>query len=62
MITEPSSFRDPSGHLYWHEGNIYRTITDKYIKINYWNTSPWNCPSSIEFICDKHNMEMLKHI
>ena len=32
MITEPSSFRDPSGHLYWHEGNIYRSITDKYIK------------------------------
>ena len=32
MITEPSSFRDPSGQLYWHEGNLYRSITDKYIE------------------------------
>ena len=26
-----SSFRDPSGYLFWHDGKLYRTITDKYI-------------------------------
>ena len=31
MMQEPSSFRDPSGHLFWHEGKLYRTITDTYI-------------------------------
>lgn len=30
-INVPSSFRDPSGHLFWYEGKLYRTVTDKYI-------------------------------
>jgi hypothetical protein len=31
MRNERSSFRDPSGYLFWHEGKLYRTVTDKYI-------------------------------
>jgi len=31
MTNEISSFRDPSGYLFWHDGKLYRTITDKYI-------------------------------
>lgn len=31
MINETSSFRDPSGYLFWLDGKLYRTITDEYI-------------------------------
>lgn len=31
MQQVPSSFRDPSGRLFWQDGNLYRTVTDRYI-------------------------------
>ncbi len=31
MTTEPSSFRDPAGHLFWHEDILYRLITPEYL-------------------------------
>lgn len=30
MATEFSSFRDPSGWLFWEKGKLYRAITDRY--------------------------------
>ena len=30
MNNELSSFRDPAGKLFWYEGKLYRTITDRY--------------------------------
>lgn len=32
MTVVPSSFRDPSGRLFWHEGKLYRTVTEQYIE------------------------------
>ena len=29
---EVSSFRDPSGFLFWHEDDIYRAVSDCYAK------------------------------
>ena len=31
MLHESSSFRDPSGYLFWQDGKLYRTITENYI-------------------------------
>ena len=31
MHEVPSSFRDPSGHLFWEGDRLYRTVTDRYI-------------------------------
>ena len=30
MMNVTSSFRDPSGKLFWDDGKLYRTITDRY--------------------------------
>ncbi len=32
MIKEPSSYRDPSGYIFFHEGNLYRQVNQRYKK------------------------------
>ena len=31
--TDPGSFRDPSGYVYWKDGELYRTVTQAYAEI-----------------------------
>ena len=32
MIRESSSFRDPSGYLFWQDGRIFRTVSRNYFQ------------------------------